>query len=202
LPAGVGTRRLAENDLLRLWELAGSETEGMCRLAQSAGLDCLTSIGSLPLLGQLDRPAILHLRTAEGEAAYVTLARLQGENLELRIGGKAVELPADELPRYWLGEFTLLWRPVFPLNQELRRGDQGTAVAWLARSLPDAAESPDAGTTAGPGLYDSQLETRVKQFQLRHGLLPDGIAGPKTLILLDRKLGTPGPRLAETQREP
>jgi general secretion pathway protein A len=113
-----------------------------------------------------------------------------------------VALPADELPRYWLGEFTLLWRPVFPLNQELRRGDQGTAVVWLARSLPDAAERPEAGTTAGPGLFDSQLETRVKQFQLGHGLLPDGIAGPKTLILLDRKLGTPGPRLAGTQREP
>jgi general secretion pathway protein A len=202
LPTGAGARRLAENDLLRLWGLAGSEREGMCWAAQATGLDCLTSVGSLPLLAQLDRPAILHLATAGGEAAYGTLARLQGEKLELLIGGKAVELPAEELQRYWRGEFTLLWRPVFPLNRELRRGDKGTAVAWLARSLPDAAESPEAGTTAGPGLFDSQLETRVKQFQLRYGLLPDGIAGPKTLILLDRKLGTPGPRLAGNQMEP
>ncbi|HEY7746354.1 MAG TPA: peptidoglycan-binding protein, partial [Desulfuromonadales bacterium] len=202
LPAGVGARRLAENDLLRLWGLAGSETEGMCRTAQAAGLDCLTSVGSLALLGQLDRPAILHLRTAEGGAAFGTLARLQDEKLELLIGGKAVELPAEDLPRYWLGEFTLIWRPMFPLNQELRRGDQGTAVAWLARSLPDAAESPETGRTAGPGLFDNQLETRVKQFQLRYGLLPDGIAGPKTLILLDRQLGTPGPRLAGNHLEP
>jgi general secretion pathway protein A len=201
LPGGVGARRPAENDLLRLWGLVGSETEDLCRPARAAGLDCLTSVGSPALLGQLDRPAILHLRTADGEAAYGTLARLEGEKLELLIAGKRVELSADELPRFWLGEFTLLWRPTFPLNRELRRGDQGTAVAWLARSLSDAAESPEAGRVSGPGLFDSQLETRVKQFQLLHGLLPDGIAGPKTLILLNRKLGTPGPRLAEKPRE-
>jgi general secretion pathway protein A len=177
----------------------GKGTGGLCRLAQSAGLDCLTSVGSLQLLGQLDRPAILHLRTDGGEAAYGTLSRLQGERLELLIGGKVVEMTAGELASCWLGEFTLLWRPPYPLYRDLRRSDQGTAVAWLARSLPDAADHP-GGPAAG--VFDEKLEIRVKQFQLRHGLLPDGIAGPKTLILLNRMLGTPGPRLAQSQPEP
>jgi murein L,D-transpeptidase YcbB/YkuD len=41
----------------------------------------------------------------------------------------------------------------------------------------------------------------VKQFQLRHGLQPDGIAGPMTLILLNQRLGTPGPHLANSKVE-
>jgi len=199
LAATTGAWHQAESDLLHLWGVDPGASGNLRLNALSAGLDSLSTVGSLSLLGQLDRPAILHLRTADGAAAYGTLVRFKEEQLELLIDGRAVVLPADELERYWLGDFTLLWRPLFPQNQSLRRGDQGTAVAWLARSLPLSAEFSRAG--AEGTLFDKALEARVKQFQLRNGLLPDGIAGPKTLILLNRTLGTPGPRLTGERRE-
>jgi general secretion pathway protein A len=197
LPTGVGEQRLADNDLLRLWGVEAGEGGELCSLAQSAGLECLQSAGSLHLLALLDRPAILHLRTAGGEPFYATLVRFQGDSLELLIGGRVQNLLRKELEQHWLGEFTLLWRPLFPLPKMLSRGDWGDAVEWLSRSLPDGVDSPGATT----GLFDQRLEQRVKQFQVRHGLLPDGIAGPMTLILLNQRLGTPGPHLAKSEME-
>jgi general secretion pathway protein A len=197
LPTGAGEKRLADNDLLRLWGAETGEGGELCSLAQSAGLECLQSVGSLHLLGLLDRPAILHLHTAGGEPFYATLVRIQGDSLELLIGGKVQNLSRQELEHHWLGEFTLLWRPLFPLPKMLSRGDRGDAVEWLSRSLPDGGESPGTATE----LFDQRLEQRVKQFQVRHGLLPDGIAGPMTLILLNQRLGTPGPHLAKSEME-
>jgi general secretion pathway protein A len=199
LPPGAGERQLAESDLLRLWGVEPGTGGELCQLAQSAGLECLQTVGSLHLLGLLDRPAVLHLRTADGAPFHATLLRLQGDRMELRIGGRALSLPRAELERHWLGEFTLLWRPLFPLPKVLRRGDRGEAVEWLARSLPGAAQSPQAETASG--LFDQRLEHRVKQFQVRHGLQPDGIAGPMTLILLNQSLGTPGPHLVKGELE-
>jgi general secretion pathway protein A len=169
----------------------------LCSLAQSVGLECLQSVGSLHLLGLLDRPAVLHLRTAGGEPFYATLVRLQGDSLELLIGGRSRHLSRQDLEQHWLGGFSLLWRPLLPLPKVLRRGDRGAAVEWLSRSLPDGAENPGAAA----GLFDQRLEERVKLFQVRHGLLPDGIAGPMTLILLNQRLGAPGPHLAQSEVE-
>jgi general secretion pathway protein A len=199
LPAAGGERPLAESDLLRLWGVEPGAGGELCQLAQSAGLECLQSVGSLHLLGLLDRPAVLRLRTADGAPFHATLVRLQGDRLELRIGGQVQSLPRAELERHWLGEFTLLWRPLFPLPKVLRRGDRGEVVEWLSRSLPGGAESPQAETAVG--IFDQRLEQRVKQFQLRHGLQPDGIAGPMTLILLNQSLGTPGPHLVKSELE-
>jgi general secretion pathway protein A len=196
---GSDDRRPAEGDLLRLWGLEPAGPEALCGVAQSAGLACLQSVGTLPLLRLLDRPAVLTLRTGGGETSYVTLVGFRDDKVALLSGGEVLELPPSELARYWLGEYTLLWRPPLPAGREIRRGDRGGAVAWLARSLPDSAESAGAGE--GGGLFDEGLEIRVKQFQLRHGLLPDGIAGAKTLILLNQRLGTPGPRLAHGTME-
>jgi len=201
LGQGAGSRSAAEKDLLGLWGLGAGESGALCLQARSAGLDCLTSVGTLSLLEQLGHPAILHLHGVGKEPAYGVVLRVQDEKLELLVDGQAVELPADGLTNHWLGEFTLLWRPMFPLNQEMRRGDEGTAVAWLARSLPGAEPDSGAAADSGSRIFDGGLEARVKLFQLKHGLLPDGIAGPKTLILLNRQLGTPGPRLADTLGE-
>jgi len=199
LPVADEATARAEDDLLRLWGVEPAAGGELCRLARDAGLECLNGAGTLPLLRLLDRPTLLHLHTTAGEPFSATLRRIDGDTLDLLFGGRALVLSVADLERNWLGEFTLLWRPLFPLNQELRRGDQGTAVAWLARSLPDAAA--DSGAASAATLFDAALERRVKQFQLRHGLLPDGIAGPKTLILLNQALGSPGPRLTQRQTE-
>jgi Putative peptidoglycan binding domain/N-acetylmuramoyl-L-alanine amidase len=58
----------------------------------------------------------------------------------------------------------------------LRRGDTGEFVRQLQTKL---GLTPDAAGTFGP-----KTEAAVREFQRQHGLVPDGIVGPKTWDLL------------------
>jgi peptidoglycan hydrolase-like protein with peptidoglycan-binding domain len=55
-------------------------------------------------------------------------------------------------------------------RQTLRRGDTGEAVVKVQTAVGVAA----AGT------FDAATEAAVREFQRRHGLVPDGIVGPRT----------------------
>ncbi len=59
-----------------------------------------------------------------------------------------------------------------------------------ARALPLAAGQP-AATAATAG----QRRARIYRFQVAQGLVPDGVAGPLTLMLLNRAAGVDEPRL-------
>lgn len=50
----------------------------------------------------------------------------------------------------------------------------------LLGDLPEAYEQP-----AGSDVYDAELELAVRRFQYRHGLIVDGIIGPRTLAALN-----------------
>jgi general secretion pathway protein A len=56
---------------------------------------------------------------------------------------------------------------------------------WLADKL----------ATIDPGQAGT-LKTRISAFQAVHGLKPDGIAGPATLMQINRAIGIDEPRLA------
>ena len=52
-----------------------------------------------------------------------------------------------------------------------------------------------AGRIRGIAVYDAALEARVRRVQSQFGLLPDGIVGPETQLVLSSRDRT-GPRLA------
>lgn len=52
------------------------------------------------------------------------------------------------------------------------------------RDLPDSAVAPPADTLHANGLVEG-----VRRFQRRHGLTPDGVIGPGTLVELNRSIG-------------
>jgi peptidoglycan hydrolase-like protein with peptidoglycan-binding domain len=59
------------------------------------------------------------------------------------------------------------------------------------------------GYSPGPvdGLFGAQTRAAVQWFQVKHGLTPDGIAGPQTLSLLrERTVGAPAPTPARDDR--
>ena len=60
-------------------------------------------------------------------------------------------------------------------RQTLRRGTHGVSVAALQRQL---GVHPS-------GIFDSQTEARVREFQRANSLVPDGIVGPKCWAALD-----------------
>ncbi|HET7397500.1 MAG TPA: N-acetylmuramoyl-L-alanine amidase [Intrasporangium sp.] len=71
----------------------------------------------------------------------------------------------------------------------LRRGDSGPAVAdvrdRLVRSGDLAPDAAQAGPDRATALFDERVETAVKSFQQRRGLLVDGIVGRATYAVLD-----------------
>lgn len=57
----------------------------------------------------------------------------------------------------------------------LRRGDSGNLVTQLQQKLGVGAD----------GIFGGKTEAAVRVFQRDHGLVPDGIVGPKTWAMLD-----------------
>jgi murein L,D-transpeptidase YcbB/YkuD len=69
-----------------------------------------------------------------------------------------------------------------PDGPTLRAGDQGERVAALRARLLQAAEADAAAPVPqGPDLLDEPFVAALRAFQERHGLEPDGVAGPATL---------------------
>jgi peptidoglycan hydrolase-like protein with peptidoglycan-binding domain len=69
--------------------------------------------------------------------------------------------------------------PVGQARRTLKRGDTGELVTELRRML----NIPGADGTFGP-----QTEAAVRAFQRQHGMVPDGIVGPKTWLRMDEVL--------------
>jgi L,D-transpeptidase YcbB len=74
--------------------------------------------------------------------------------------------------------------PQIPAGPELRPGDTGERVALLRRHLVVTGDLA-AGIPGAEDRFDAVLEAALKQFQQRHGLRPDGVAGKSTLAALN-----------------
>jgi peptidoglycan hydrolase-like protein with peptidoglycan-binding domain len=57
----------------------------------------------------------------------------------------------------------------------VRRGDVGDLVKLIQQKV---------GTAVVDGLFGGKTEAAVRAFQRAHGLVPDGIVGPKTWSVL------------------
>jgi len=69
-------------------------------------------------------------------------------------------------------------------------------VRWLRTLL---SKVPELGVTdTESGTFDAAVGAALRRFQVKYGLNPDGIAGPKTLIQLNNAVGMPGiPKLSK-----
>jgi len=183
----------AWNRLLSLWTLRAEEadvrTAARCPSVLSPGVFCLRGAGSLNKLATLKRPVIL--RVSEGQrSAWAVLLGIGENSVRLSIGGETFDTGWRQLERAWLGEFYTIWRAPDFMAGTFRRGDSGAAVDWLRAQL----NLPDNKSTAGPAYYDEDMERAVRSLQAAHGLVPDGIVGPETLLALTAQSGD-GPRL-------
>jgi general secretion pathway protein A len=130
---------------------------------------------------------MLRLSDERGRVAYALLTGLAGDDATLSIGGVERTVPVGELARWWRGEFATFWRtpPGYrqgePTSRELAR--------WITQQL-NRIDGQDAAQTG-----EAALRTRIVAFQLAQGLTPDGVAGPLTLMQLNRFGGIDEPRL-------
>jgi len=189
--------------LFNLWGLEyHSGNQSGCAQAEAAGYSCLSQRGSWGNLKQFDRPAILTLVDARGRTHNVVLTGIEGQVVELSIGGVIVTHPVNEISDMWLGQYVLLWRPPSGVSVSMVPGSRGSNVLWLRQSLAEIDERYRTSST-NPDLFDEDLQQNVREFQRDHRLDVDGVAGQQTQIIINTLLAaddTPRltvPRLAQ-----
>ena len=196
-----GSEFSAYQALFARWGFAYQpDTRGMyCRDAALNGLGCLARKGSLRNLQHLNRPAVLVLRPDGGHPVYAALVSLSQREAKLIVGGETLTLAPEQIEQSWLGDFTLFWRFPPGYEGELKPGDRGPAVTWLGQALATLQGKPLLPES--DLVFDDEMVAEVKRFQIKAGLVPDGIVGPQTLIHLNTLLGSDEPLLTLAAEE-
>jgi len=157
-----------------------------CSQATQQGLECVIERGSFGQLRLYNRPAILMLSDGAGTSHQVVLTALDEEQARIELGGtRSVGL--GELSHFWLGDFVMLWRPASSPVKALSAGMRGAEVRWLRRSLQRLQGVADNAPASD--VFDAELTGWVRDFQRRHQLAVDGIAGVRTQIALAGAVG-------------
>jgi len=174
----------AVSELMNRWGRADAEGLGCSGIA-GEGLDCERGNGRWSDIRMFDRPVALKL-DVDGQERYAVVGGLDDEYALLHRGGEVRRMPIAVLDERWSGDFLLLWQLPPSGVRMIGAGAYGDAVHWLRARL---AALPDIGITSpGPARWDRALTEAVRRFQSQHGLISDGIAGPRTLILLSNAL--------------
>ena len=181
MPAWL-TMDAALGQLAAKWEVALEEGEG-CPEAAKRNLRCMQTKGGLEEIRNLDRPVIIKLRDGDSLPRNVLLTALDDKSATL-VGARGSEKVAVEaLDARFDGTFTTFWRVPRSWREEIREGDKGPDVDWLARRLAqmNGVKKPrDNQPLAGETLR------YLREFQLAQGLKADGVAGPRTFIRLSQ----------------
>lgn len=181
----------AYRQLTKLW--GQTLTDGdPCQVLRQENLRCFASSKGFAEIRQLDRPAILNLRDPAGQPYAALLTGLTDTQATLAIGDKTYSVSLLALGRHFQGDFVTLWKAPAGLREKIHRGDQGEDIDWIAAQL---AKLNGAATPAANQPFELPMIRQIREFQSAQGLQPDGVAGPKTLMQLNRATGSNEPRL-------
>ncbi|MBK7614823.1 MAG: AAA family ATPase [Burkholderiales bacterium] len=188
-------RQLA--DAWHLPALTGDPCQAAVRAAQ---VHCYRGHLSAAKVQLLDRPGIVTLRIGPGPQSYAVLEDLSATQATLRMGGVRRSVTLNALTEAWQGEFATFWRAPEGHAELLQPGSGGKGVDWLATALAQwrGVAPPPAGTAR----LDAALTAQVVAFQNARSLMPDGLAGPSTLMQLNRTMGVDEPRLSARSTAP
>ncbi|HYM41677.1 MAG TPA: AAA family ATPase [Steroidobacteraceae bacterium] len=159
-----------------------------CTQALRQHLECVAERGSYGQLRLFNHPAILMLSDGAGGSPQVVLTGLDDEHARLDLGG-AHAIGLGELSHFWLGDFVMLWRPASSPVKALSAGMRGAQVRWLRQSLQHLAHVDSNAPVSD--VFDAELTGLVREFQRRHQLSVDGIAGLQTQIALASAVAGP-----------
>jgi general secretion pathway protein A len=183
--AGNTNTETAFAQLFSLWGGKFDPANGRpCDQATQQGLECVYQQGSWGQLRMLNRPAILTLIDDAGNAHQVVIAGLETSGAKINLPDAAYAVSVDSISRLWYGDYLVLWRPqVAATPRALSAGMQGDGVRWLRSTLNTVHGRPNEKQASD--YYDEDLVRMVEDFQRRHRLNVDGIAGVQTQMVLD-----------------
>ncbi|MES2187524.1 MAG: AAA family ATPase [Pseudomonadota bacterium] len=193
----------AEDDAWRAigpaWGLPAADTTAdPCRTWGALGVQCFRSPRtSAALIRQLDRPGFLTLYDDSDRPVYAVLAGIDARNATLAVGGARHTVPLSALATRWRGDFATLWR--VPPGYAEKPG-KGPSPQWLASQLAAALPATPIDARTGAPDSPSALRAGISRFQLAQGLVPDGRAGPATLMELNRAAHIAEPRLSSSDK--
>lgn len=175
------------DELLRLWQIETAPGVRFldCAAVPAFALACERSKGRWSDLRRFDRPAALKLRLPGSGAGFVVVGGLDEEHALLYLDGTTMRVPIAALDERWSGDYLMLWRPPPYGGRVIGVRDPADAIAWLRERL---ALLPGSELTVDPARYDADVTAAVRRFQDAQGLIADGIAGPRTLIMLSNAL--------------
>jgi general secretion pathway protein A len=189
-PALLRDSNAAWRELAQAWKVTPPEGEP-CRVLQKEQLQCFSRNLSLAVIRELGRPGILTLDAATGAPSYALLTGLSRDSATLRAAGTEQTVTLAALAARWQGDFSTLWRTPPGYNGQSASNPSGETLEWISTKLGGDGAAPSQPRRE----FDAQLKTRLRAFQLAHGLAADGQPGPMTFMQLNRAAGVEEPRL-------
>lgn len=169
-----------------------------CDQAQTAGLRCLQSNGSLQELRELNQPVILQLQTVQG-LREVALVSLSSTTATIVSQEGSITRAISEVSDVWTGGYTLLWRAPPEYAGVMELGDRGGGVLWLRRQLVQLGHL--APTAQSSDQFDDNLVQQVLRFQRNQGMRADGKVGPRTVMRLMAAADSRIPQLSAARKD-
>lgn len=179
------------NQLLRLWGVFGSQVRSSCASLHVGDLRCLSDNGDFETVERYNRPALLVLKRDAGKQT-VLLSSVEDDTLTLVGSAGTRQISRDRLLSLWTGQFQIVWRADASVGL-IQPGGVGDAVVWLRSRLMEIdGKNPETQVGRPSPVYDDALEKRLKAFQRAHDLEADGMAGPRTQMMLNGAVASPG----------
>jgi general secretion pathway protein A len=189
---GALDEKAAYRQLASLWNVNLADGEP-CEAALKEGLQCYKSDAGLAEIRLLDRPVILVLQDASGKDYHALLSGLTNVSASLRIGEANRIVSLAMLAGHFKGNFFSFWRARKPFRENIFAGYRGADVDWLATQLAklNGIQPPPANQ-----ILDANMVGLLRKFQAAQGLKADGMAGPRTFMILNAIAGVDEPRLS------
>ncbi|MEM9101962.1 MAG: AAA family ATPase [Pseudomonadota bacterium] len=193
--------RTSHNTMQNLFQIWGVEYKALehgmpCKFARTQGLRCDYGYGDWDKLMTLNRPAVLKFIAKNRGQFYGLLESVERVNdnvkVTLRLGQEKVVLSQEVMNELWSGGYTLLWQVPPHYSSPIGRKSAGKIVTWISEKLAAIAGED---TYDAVDRYDTALGERIKSFQKNHLLLPDGVAGAHTMIIINNYVNQEIPRL-------
>ena len=189
-PAAFRDERDAWRELASAWNLSLGSGDP-CLAAQRQQVFCFRSGGFTPaVLRQLGRPGIVTLRDENNRSVHALITGLSLQAATLRIGGVSQAVTLDSLDRLWHGDFATFWRA--PAGYAGGAAN-GALTPWLAVQLAKVHGQTQPAADAASDA--AAVKAQIQAFQSAQALKADGLAGPLTLMQLNRASGVDEPRL-------
>ena len=127
-------------------------------------------------------PFLLHVSRGDGQTGWICVRHAGGKGFQIWSQGDW-QPAGDRIFSDWTGRCGVpYWMASLSEGHALRKGMRGASVTDLQTWLLNLGNLDKV-----TGIFDSMTEIAVKNFQLRQGLTPDGVAGTQTLALLFQK---------------